>query len=174
MLADPAATNLSAALTATAARWPDQEAIVFEGTRLTWRALAQQVDNLAAAFIALGIERGDCIGIQCTTRPEYIITYLAAMRCGAILAGFNSQYTPLEVSRLAVLARPAVLVLQADAAARLRPFMPGLTSVRHVVIIGAAAADGAGCFADLIAQPHPAQAARWPRARRRCSRTMAR
>ena len=135
MLADSAATNLSAVLTATAARWPDQEAIVFEGTRLTWRALAQQVDNLAAAFIALGIERGDCIGIQCTTRPEYIITYLAAMRCGAILAGFNSQYTPLEVSRLAVLARPAVLVLQADAAARLQPFMPSLTSVRHTCLL---------------------------------------
>lgn len=159
MLADSAATNLSAILTATAARWPDQEAIVFEGARLTWRALAQQVDNLAAAFIALGIERGDRIGIQCTTRPEYIITYLAAMRCGAILAGFNSQYTPLEVSRLAVLARPAVLVLQADAAARLRPFMPGLTSVRRVVIIGGDEADSACCFAALIAQPHPAQAA---------------
>jgi fatty-acyl-CoA synthase len=159
MLADPAATNLSAILTATAARWPDQEAIVFNGARLTWRALAQQVDNLAAAFIALGIERGDCIGIQCTTRPEYIITYLAAMRCGAILAGFNSQYTPLEVSRLAALARPLVLVLQADAAARLQPFMPSLTSVRHVVIIGADAAEGARFFADLIAQPHPAQAA---------------
>lgn len=159
MLADSAATNLSAILTATAARWPDQEAIVFEDARLTWGALAQQVDNLAAAFIALGIERGDRIGIQCTTRPEYLITYLAAMRCGAILAGFNSQYTPLEVSRLAVLARPAVLVLQADAAARLRPFMPGLTSVRRVVIIGGDEADSACCFAALIAQPHPAQAA---------------
>lgn len=157
MLTDAATTHLSAILTATAARWPEQEAIVFESTRLSWRALAQQVDNLAAAFITLGIERGDCIGIQCTTRPEYIITYLAAMRCGAILAGFNSQYTALEVSRLAALARPAALVLQADAAARLQPFLPGLTSVRHVVLIGADA--GARRFEDLIAQASSTQAA---------------
>ncbi|MFZ1506335.1 MAG: AMP-binding protein, partial [Anaerolineae bacterium] len=72
----PAATHLSALLDAAADRWPDREAIVFQDMRLTWRMLAQQVDRLAAAFMALGIEHGDCIGLQCTTRPEYIITYL--------------------------------------------------------------------------------------------------
>ena len=163
----PAATHLSALLDAAADRWPDREAIVFQDMRLTWRMLAQQVDRLAAAFMALGIEHGDCIGLQCTTRPEYIITYLAAMRCGAVLAGFNSQYTPLEVSRLAPLARPVLLVLQADAAARLQPFLSTLTSVRHLVIIGDAmthadgVADGAHLLTDLMtaqAQPGPSAA----------------
>lgn len=158
----PVATHLSALLDAAADRWPDREAIVFQDMRLTWRMLAQQVDRLAAAFMALGIEHGDCIGLQCTTRPEYIITYLAAMRCGAVLAGFNSQYTPLEVSRLAPLARPVLLVLQADAAARLQPFLSTLTSVRHLVIIGDAmthadgVADGAHLLTDLMtAQAQP-------------------
>lgn len=158
----PVATHLSGLLDAAAERWPDQEAIVFQDMRLTWRMLAQQVDRLAAAFMALGIERGDCIGIQCTTRPEYIITYLAAMRCGAVLVGFNSQHTPLEVSRLAPLARPVLLVLQAAAAARLQPFLPTLTSVRHLVIIsdamthGDGVAEGAHLLNDLlIAQAQP-------------------
>lgn len=148
--------HLSALLSAVAARWPQKEAIVFQNTRLTWGAIEEQATNLAAAFIALGIQPGDRIGIQCATRPEYIITYLAAMRCGAVLAGFNSRHTPLEVSRLARLANPVLLVMQAEAAQRLYPFLPALDTVRQIVIIGEAVPATAQRWRDLCVPASPA------------------
>jgi fatty-acyl-CoA synthase len=45
----------------TAARFADRLALAVrqQGVRLTWRELSEQVDKLAAGFLALGLERGD-------------------------------------------------------------------------------------------------------------------
>ncbi|MBK6433332.1 hypothetical protein [Candidatus Amarolinea dominans] len=89
-----------------------------------------------------------------TTRPEYIITYLAAMRCGGVPACFNGQYDAPGGRRWPAGDRCS-LVLQADG----RPLaaLPvTLTSVRHLVIIGDAmthadgVADGAHLLTDLM------------------------
>lgn len=161
----PAATHLSALLDAAADRWPDREAIVFQDMRLTWRMLAQQVDRLAATFMALGIEHGDCIGLHVHGPNTSSPTWRPC--AGRHMAGFNSQYT-LEVSRPWPRSQNRLLVLQADAATHLQPFLSTLTSVRRLVIIGDAmthadvgVADGAHLLTDLMtaqAQPGPSAA----------------
>ena len=57
--------TVPALLEATVRRCPEAEAAVFreQGVRWTWRAFAEQVDALAAGLHALGLERGDRIGI---------------------------------------------------------------------------------------------------------------
>ncbi len=93
--------HLSLSLHETASRYPDTEAIVFEDERITWSELESQVDLLAGTFLTLGVRKGERIGIFCSTRPEYVYTYLAAARVGAILTGFNIRYTAREVIELA-------------------------------------------------------------------------
>src|SRR4051812_46044062 len=95
----------------TARRFPDKEAILYGETHLTWMEFNHQVDNLASAFLTLGIARGDRIGIISTTRPEYLCVYLAAARIGAVLVGFNILFTPSEVTQLANLTRPKVMIV---------------------------------------------------------------
>lgn len=74
--------------------WGDREALVSpsHGVRLTWRELAEKVDALAAGFLALGLEKGDRIGIWSLNRPEWTLTQFAAARAGLILVTINPAY----------------------------------------------------------------------------------
>jgi fatty-acyl-CoA synthase len=71
--------------------WGDREALVSpsHGVRMNWRELADQVDALAAGFLALGLERGDRIGVWSLNRPEWTLTQFAAAKAGLILVTIN-------------------------------------------------------------------------------------
>ena len=86
-------------LRATVERFPDRPAVVFreQGIRWTWREFAQEVDVLAAGFAALGIARGDRVGIWSPNRVEWLMTQFATARIGAILVNVNPAYRLTEL-----------------------------------------------------------------------------
>src|SRR5437660_3631949 len=79
--------------------WGDHEALVSpsHGVRLSWRQLADQVDALAAGLLALGLERGDRIGVWSLNRPEWTLTQFAAAKAGLILVTINPAYRLSEL-----------------------------------------------------------------------------
>ena len=86
-------------LAAAAARWPDRDAAVFieHGVRWTWRQFLAEVDAFANALDALGLVRGDRIGIWSPNRPEWIVTQFATARLGLILLNVNPAYRLAEL-----------------------------------------------------------------------------
>jgi len=56
-------------LAAVAARDGEREAIVFDGQRLTFSALLARIDTFAAGLAALGLGKGDALGIWLPNRP---------------------------------------------------------------------------------------------------------
>ena len=75
-------------LAETATRFPDREAVIFraQGIRRTWSQFAAEVDRLAAGFLALGLEKGDRVGVWSPNRHEWVLTQFATARIGVILA----------------------------------------------------------------------------------------
>ena len=61
------------------------------------RELAERVDALAAGFLALGLERGERIGIWSLNRPEWTLTQFAAAKAGLILVTINPAYRLSEL-----------------------------------------------------------------------------
>jgi fatty-acyl-CoA synthase len=82
-----------------AEHWPDQEAVVVrdQNIRLSYRELRQQVDRLAASFVALGLKPGEPIGIWSPNRIEWILTLYAAAKAGLILVNINPAYRLAEL-----------------------------------------------------------------------------
>ncbi|MDA9545984.1 AMP-binding protein [Bradyrhizobium sp. CCBAU 45321] len=82
-----------------ARRWGDREALVSpsHGVRWTWSEFAERVDALAAGFLALGLERGQRIGIWSLNRPEWTLTQFAAAKAGLILVTINPAYRLSEL-----------------------------------------------------------------------------
>lgn len=80
-------------------RWGSREALVSpsHGIRWTWREFAERVDALAAGFLALGLERGERIGIWSLNRPEWTLTQFAAAKAGLILVTINPAYRLSEL-----------------------------------------------------------------------------
>jgi len=91
--------TLPALLHDTAARWPGRPAVVFreQDVRWTWSQFAAEVDRLAAGLAALGLQRGDRLGIWSPNRVEWLVTQFATARIGVILVNINPAYRLAEL-----------------------------------------------------------------------------
>ncbi len=80
-------------------RFPDRPAVVFreQQVRWSWREFAAEVDVLAAGLLALGIGKGDRVGIWSPNRVEWLLTQFATARIGAILVNINPAYRLAEL-----------------------------------------------------------------------------
>jgi fatty-acyl-CoA synthase len=85
---------------ATVARFPDREALVDvpSGRRWTYAQLAADVQATALGLLALGVDKGDRVGIWAPNVPEWTITQYATARIGAILVNINPSYRTHELA----------------------------------------------------------------------------
>ena len=83
----------------TAAQYADNEALVSrqQNLRYTYRQLQREVDRAARALIALGVEKGQRVGIWAPNCAEWTITQFATAKVGAILVNINPSYRLSEV-----------------------------------------------------------------------------
>src|SRR6266404_3125454 len=83
----------------TAERYADNEALVsrHQNLRYTYRQLKQEVDRAARALIALGVDKGQRVGIWAPNCAEWTITQFATAKLGAILVNINPSYRLNEV-----------------------------------------------------------------------------
>ena len=91
--------TLGGTLDKASERWPDREAVVVrdQGVRLSFAALRQEVDRLAAGLIALGLAPGDRIGLWSPNRIEWVLTQYATAKAGLILVNINPSYRAAEL-----------------------------------------------------------------------------
>jgi len=80
-------------------RLPDHEALVscHQGLRFTYRELQQQSERLARGLMALGISKGDRVGIWSPNCAEWVIVQFATAKIGAILVNINPSYRVTEL-----------------------------------------------------------------------------
>ena len=93
-----AKTPLPVFLEETADRFPDHTALVFEGYRLSYQALAQLVDRFAAALIRLGIRPGDRVAVLLPNVIPCVVSYYAILKVGAVAVMNNPLYTDYELT----------------------------------------------------------------------------
>ena len=67
---------------------------------LTYAEVAERATRLSEGLFGIGVRRGDRVAIWMTSRPEWIITYFAVMRLGAVLVPLNTWLTPPEIGYL--------------------------------------------------------------------------
>ena len=78
-------------------KFPDNEAIVYCDTRLTYRELDKLIDDFALKFINLGIKHGSHVGIWCESEPNLVISMMAVERIGAVAVLINTSLKTKEV-----------------------------------------------------------------------------
>jgi 2,3-dihydroxybenzoate-AMP ligase len=76
--------TMSEMMTAAIRRRPAKTALVCGDLRLSYAALGEAVDNLACGFVHAGIAPLDRVVVQLPNVPEFVYTYLALVRIGAI------------------------------------------------------------------------------------------
>ncbi|HEX7424175.1 MAG TPA: long-chain fatty acid--CoA ligase [Terriglobales bacterium] len=64
---------------------------------LSYKELNDQVNRLANALTAMGVKKGDRVALYMPNCPQYIISYYAIFKAGAIVAPNNPMYVPREL-----------------------------------------------------------------------------
>ena len=94
-------------------RFPDRDALVNteSGERYTYREFQAAVDRVGRGLMAMGIGKGDHVGIWATNYTEWILTQFATAKIGAVLVNVNPAYRTHELAYLLEQSEANALIL---------------------------------------------------------------
>ena len=95
------------------------EAIVAGNERLTFADLERWSNKLAPALVSAGIRKGDRVGIAMRNCPAWVVTYMAALKAGAVATLFNGWWQSHELDHALQLTAPALIIADAPRAKRI-------------------------------------------------------
>ena len=84
----------------TVAKYPDQEAIVHQSGRLTYRALFEKASRLSSCLVQRGVRAGDRVVLLLENSPSYLISYFGVLSGGAVVVALNPNTTSHELKYL--------------------------------------------------------------------------
>lgn len=87
-------------LDSRAEEFGDEVALIFPGERMTYRELAARVDALARGMMALGVDRGDRVGILMQGCTELVALLFATAKIGAIAVPVNARFKSVELNHI--------------------------------------------------------------------------
>jgi fatty-acyl-CoA synthase len=157
-------------------RYAGRDALIVrhQQVRWTYRDLKEEVDRFAAGLVALGLKRGERIGIWSPNNAEWAVAQFATAKAGLILVNINPAYRIAELEYALNKAGCVALItamrfktsdylgMLRDLAPELANASPGnlraarLPELRLVINIGAAGEPGMIRFADVSALGRPA------------------
>ena len=129
------AATLCEAFQITAAERPDQVAhrTLSGEVEITFAEYVERVRAIAIGLHALGVRRGDTVGIMLVNRPEFNIVDTGAMHLGAVPFSIYNTSSPEQIGHLFRNAANRVIVTE-------RRFLPNVLAARtpeleHIVLV---------------------------------------
>ncbi|WP_323781801.1 AMP-binding protein [Thalassovita sp.] len=164
------------------ARFGPRDAAIFceQGIRLSYYDLDRAVDELASGLLALGLEKGDRVGIWSPNRFEWVLTQFATARVGLVMVNINPAYRLAELKyalnkvgcKALISARSfkssdylgmiRTLAPELETCAPGRLQSEGLPHLRSVIVMDDAPGPGTYSFTQLKKLGGPAQQLRLP------------
>lgn len=127
--------NIGNLLSKTAKIFPDQMAIVHGDYEINYREANERVNQLANAFSALGLRKGDNLAILLHNCPEFIETLFACFKAGITTVPINFRLHPEECRFIIDNSESAAVVLGADFRDDLYILKDGMPKVKHFICV---------------------------------------
>ena len=118
---------------------PDQTAIVFGDRRLTHLQFNREINRLANALLALGINKGNKLAAILPNCLELLEVYWASAKIGAVVVPLSTLLQPKALVSLLNDADAVMLVTNsafADAVESIKPDLPALAHDRFLLTDG--------------------------------------
>jgi long-chain acyl-CoA synthetase len=105
-----AVKNLAHILEDSAERLPSKICLICEERSFTYKALHQLVNKAGNALLNLAIKKGDRVLISMLNTPEFVISFFALAKIGAIAVAVNYTLTPGEESYICSDSEPSLII----------------------------------------------------------------
>lgn len=153
MSANPATFNLASELLDPHLRSGRgaRAAYRYEGDTISYAEIADRVARVATGLARLGIEPEQRVALLLPDSPQFVASFLGAMRIGAVPVTLSTLLETDDYAYLLDDCRARALVVHASVLPAVRPLLDALPALRHVVVSGGNG--GTVAFADLVAAP---------------------
>ena len=109
-------------------------ALSFHGTTIEFERLQALVEKMAASLAASGVNKGDRVALMLPNCPQYVISFFATVRLGAIVTQINPMYVEREIWHILNDSGAETIVVFADVYERVRSVLPD-TNLKTVVVV---------------------------------------
>jgi len=93
--------------------YPHKEALVDVNNRLTYYELRDKVERLAIGLLKLGIKKGDCVLLQLPNWAEFVYSFFALQKIGAVIVLLVPQHAYIEINQFCSLTEATAWILPA-------------------------------------------------------------
>ena len=138
--------------------WPDKTAVIYGRRRLTYAELAAEVEQVARALRASGLEPGDRVAYLMPNLPEMLVAHFAVPLAGGVLVAINTRLTAHEVSHILRHSGAKIVVADAALLATAVTAANGIGAVSRLVVAADTEAGPVG--ADPVAEPRAGELTR--------------
>jgi len=106
--------TVPAAVRRAARLWPDDDAVVEGGQRVSWTALADRMTRAARAFTASGVKPGDRVAIWAPNSLDWITAANGVYAAGGVLVPVNTRFKGQEAAHVLRTSGARMLVTVTD------------------------------------------------------------
>src|SRR5579884_2080937 len=126
--------NIAQNLERAARHFPDQPAIVFEGSQIRYAELEAAVDRVAHGLCDLRVEPGDRVALFMPNIPAFPIAYLAVQKVGAIAVSVNTMLKTAELRHILTDSGAQTIFTTADLLPQLEPLLGDVLPADRVIL----------------------------------------
>ncbi|MCH2167956.1 MAG: AMP-binding protein [Oceanicola sp.] len=134
---------------AAAARFANKEALVFEGKSFSFNELHGLVERAAGGLSDLGVAPGDTVTLYAANSWEWIVSYYAIARLGAVINPVNTMLTPAEIEYVVKDCGAKAIIASPEKVAAIM-HVKEVSDVGEIISFGADVAEGAVSFDALV------------------------
>ncbi|RJR41315.1 MAG: long-chain-fatty-acid--CoA ligase [Desulfobacteraceae bacterium] len=116
--------------------FPGHQAIVTRERSLSYKTLNDRVNGLAQGLLKKGLKKGDRVGVLVHNRHQFVETYFAAAKTGAVFCPYNTHLTPAELKEMVNYSAPRILIFDDDFPETIDDLRRELESVECFIALG--------------------------------------
>jgi long-chain acyl-CoA synthetase len=109
-------------------------AITFYGTAFDFARLEALAEKMAASLAACGVKKGDRVALMLPNCPQYVASFFATVRLGAIVTQINPMYVEREIEHILKDSGAETIIVYSDMYPRVKNVMSE-TALKNVVVV---------------------------------------
>ncbi len=122
-------------LRASASRFPESEALIHAGRRLTYGDVEMRVAGLAAGLRNAGLRRGERVGIYLDPGVAQVVSIFGVAQGGGVFVPVNGVLLPQQLVHIARDCSISVLVTSATRLESVLPVLADVPTLRFLVLV---------------------------------------
>jgi len=128
--------SLGQILEDAARKYKKKEALLFEGSAVTYRELDEFANKVANGLKSLGIGRGDRVAIMLPNIPEFVYSFFGIQKLAAVAVPFNTMYKGREITHILNDCGARAIITLTNFANLINEIRSDVPALEHVIVTG--------------------------------------